>query len=483
MPRPAPPAGGTTTPTTPTTPAPTIPVQGIGPSVIPVTTTTVTPIVQTPLVGTATIKEIIVEENTKTDDDTVILISKLEVGDSFSADMADGVKAQLINSGLFKDVIVYWSTVDGGVRIHLLVKDKHSWVIAPAFYNQPTNVGGGVGFGENNLFGQNQKLLVYGQIATGDSFFIGAWVIPSIVGTRFYAQFDTFLKSARNIEYAAPSEYYGDGANPKPVRESRIHYLNGGMKLGMELFRGFKIDSRLRAASVAYVDDSIKLSEGATAADLGLVDGDPIPAPGGEGWDVSNEWTVTIDRRANYYGIQSGYRLGASLEHSLESLGSDFNYWLAGVSFQRAKKIFERHNFVVKGAFGYGRNLPFQQEFRVGGTAMRGWLNDQFRGNLRGIANVEYSLPILPTIKGLSIRGLVFFDSAYTTFTRVAEDDAKRDYLPGSNVRGLEGFKNSVGVGTRFYLRQIVLPLLGLDVGYGLEAGDVQIYLAIGLTD
>ena len=33
------------------------------------------------------------------------------------------------------------------------------------------------------------------------------------------------------------------------------------------------------------------------------------------------------------------------------------------------------------------------------------------------------------------------------------------------------------------YLRQIVLPLLGLDFGYGLEARDYQIYLAIGLTD
>ena len=50
-------------------------------------------------------------------------------------------------------------------------------------------------------------------------------------------------------------------------------------------------------------------------------------------------------------------------------------------------------------------------------------------------------------------------------------------------MRGLAGFKNSVGVGTRLYLRQIVLPLLGLDFGYGLEARDYEIYLAVGLTD
>ena len=45
------------------------------------------------------------------------------------------------------------------------------------------------------------------------------------------------------------------------------------------------------------------------------------------------------------------------------------------------------------------------------------------------------------------------------------------------------GFKNSVGVGTRLLMRQIVIPLLGVDVGYGLEAHDYQVYLAIGLTD
>ena len=30
---------------------------------------------------------------------------------------------------------------------------------------------------------------------------------------------------------------------------------------------------------------------------------------------------------------------------------------------------------------------------------------------------------------------------------------------------------------------KIVLPLLGLDFGYGVERGDYEIYLAIGLTD
>jgi outer membrane protein assembly factor BamA len=391
------------------------------------------------------------------------------------------VKADLITSGLFKDVVVYWSNVEGGVQIHLLVKDKHSWVIAPAFYNQPTNVGGGIGFGENNLFGQNQKMLLYGQIATGDSFFIGAWVIPSLGGTRFYSQLDTYLKSARNIEYAPPSGFLD--AAPKEVRESRMNYLNGGVKLGIELFRGFKIDTRLRAAKVTY--KNVKLADGATMADVDplLSDTDPVPAPGGEGWDVSNEWSISIDRRANYYGIQSGYRLAASLERSLGA--SDFDYTLTSFSVFRAKRILERHNVVFRGGLSIGKHLPFQQEYVLGGTTMRGYVNNQFRGDLKVLANVEYSVPLM-TIKGFSVRGLAFFDSGYATFLETSGMEARRHYLPGSTAHdasALAPLKNSIGVGTRLYLRQIVLPLLGLDFGYGLEASDFQIYLAIGLTD
>ena len=428
-----------------------------------------------------TIKKIVVEDNTKTTADTVIFISQLEEGDEWNPTMVDLVKERLVSSGLFKDVEVYWTPKDGGVVVHILAKDKHSWVIAPAFYNQPTNVGGGVGFGENNLFGQNQKLLLYAQVATGDSFFIGAWVIPSIGGTRLYAQLDTYLKSARNFEYNAPTSYLVKDAI-HPVRESRLLYLNGGARLGWEFIRGVKLDTRIRGARVSYSD--LKVDEEALATDFedGIRpnNGTVLP-PGTEGWDVSNETNLSFDNRANWYGVQTGHRYRFTFEHALPSLGSDFIYWLAKFNAFKAIKIFDRHNFVAKLDVGYGRNLPFQQEFTTGGTSMRGYLNDEFRGNLRGLANLEYSFPVF-TIAGFGVRGLAFWDSAYTTFTATSTNE-DRNYLANAKVRELDGFKNSVGVGTRFYLRQIVLPLLGLDFGYGLEARDFQIYLAIGLTD
>ena len=453
----------------------------------------------TPVEGPQEIREIIVEDNTKTTSATVEFISGLKVGDIWDPNKIDVIKSRLVSSGLFKDVEVYWTKTDGGVAVHLLAKDKHSWVIAPAFYNQPTNVGGGIGFGENNLFGQNQKLLLYGQIATGDSFFVAAWVIPSIASTRFSMQIDTYIKSARNIEYKTPQSYEVSGdMDVIPVRESRIHYYNFGLKGGLEFWRGINLATRIRGAWVAFPDVKLITEEGATINDVGA-GLDPLlapPPPGDNGWDLSNEWSLTIDKRANWYGIQDGFKYQYSFEYSIPKL-STFNYWMTYLSGMKAWKILERHNLVTKQIVSFGHNLPFQQEFQTGGTSMRGWLNNQFRGNLRWIGNIEYSVPVF-TIKGFSVRALAFWDSAYTTFTETHGQNldgtpsadgsgydpvAHRHYLPNPQVRGFDGFKNSVGIGTRFYLRQIVLPLLGLDFGYGLEARDFQIYLAIGLTD
>jgi outer membrane protein assembly factor BamA len=436
------------------------------------------------------IKEILVQENTKTTTDTVTLIADIDVGDDWSVDMITGIKTRLLSSGLFKDAEVFSSTVPGGVRVTIVVHDKHSWVIAPAFYNQPTNKGAGVGYGENNLFGQNQKLLLYGQIASGDTFFIGAWVIPSIGGTPFYAQLDTYLKQSRVIEYKSPNGYLD---SPEAIRESRLNYLNGGIRLGIEPIRGYKLDGRLRGAVVSYSDSPLFGNAKAPSylgknpddqgIDLGSSSATNVQNPGKEGNDVSAEGSFTIDRRANYLGVTTGTKLSVAYEHSLNALGSDFSYSLLSFGYAKGWQVLERHNLNIKGNFQYGRHLPFQQELLLGGTSMRGYVNNQYRGDSRALVNLEYSLPLF-SLFGLSVRGLGFWDSGYIAFLN--EDSKQRNYLPGSRREDQDkfaGFKNSVGVGTRLYLKQIVLPLLGVDVGYGLEAGDIQVYLAIGLTD
>jgi hypothetical protein len=220
----------------------------------------------------------------------------------------------------------------------------------------------------------------------------------------------------------------------------------------------------------------------------GATTAEEILPPGAEGWDVSTELTLKFDRRANWYGIMSGDKYQISYEQALPELGSDFKYSMMGASYVRARKYFERHNLVIKSSASYGKTLPFQQEFTSGGTSLRGYKGAQFRGDFKLAFNAEYSVHLFsmpfPLLERLAVRGLIFADSRYTTFLKSGDPSPDRNYLPGYDTQKRSApFKNSVGLGTRFFARSIVLPLLGLDVGYGLESGAIEVYFAIGLTD
>ncbi|HMG53680.1 MAG TPA: hypothetical protein VK601_09360, partial [Kofleriaceae bacterium] len=75
-----------------------------------------------------TIRDIVVEGNTKTTTNTVELIAGIEVGDDWDNTTLDKVKRDLVSSGLFRDVEGFWEPCGPtttpkceatGVRVHI----------------------------------------------------------------------------------------------------------------------------------------------------------------------------------------------------------------------------------------------------------------------------------------------------------------------------------------------------------------------------
>ena len=99
---------------------------------------------------------------------------------------------------------------------------------------------------------------------------------------------------------------------------------------------------------------------------------------------------------------------------------------------------------------------------------------------LSGKTSYQYSVPIAKW-KIFAFRALAFYDSGYVAF-HFRDPSGMRKYLP-TESDGAHWFRNDVGGGIRIYVSNVVLPLLGLDFGYGLEGHSPEIYFEIGLTD
>jgi hypothetical protein len=90
----------------------------------------------------------------------VRLIADVDVADKLTDGLVERVKIDLQAAAVQGDRRRQSSSIASRVRLKIRAKDKHSWVIAPDLLQPAGNVGGGLGFGENNLLGLNKKILV-----------------------------------------------------------------------------------------------------------------------------------------------------------------------------------------------------------------------------------------------------------------------------------------------------------------------------------
>jgi outer membrane protein insertion porin family len=349
-----------------------------------------------------------------------------------------------------------------GVVVVATLDDKHSWIVAPTLFFLAGKKAFGLGYAENNLYGRNQKVLMYGQIGNRDSLFYGALLDPAIRGRRWNARLDVYLYQRVIDEYANPVD---DATNFDIARITTSRYFGGGALIGYN-FRWWLVgDFRLRGAYVQFPE--------ARADDDTL-----LPVPQHDGWDISAQARITIDRRARAWGVTWGPYLQLVVDQAIPGL-DDYGYTMSLLRAYYGWRILEEHQLELRTHLNVGYKLPFHEELVNGGIIdLRGYALEQFRGDTRAMWRAEYSVPLVKW-KFLAFRAVGFFDSAYMAFNFQRSD---RAYLP-SQTPGSSWFRNNVGGGLRVYLRNVVLPLLGFDYSYALEGKHTEVYFEVGLTD
>ena len=406
----------------------------------------------------------VVRGDSKVTERTLGYLAHVSIGTPLGIEDIPELEEALLSSELFESAKVTFEETAGGVNLVATLSDKQSWIAAPTVYFLPGNRAFGVGFVENDLRGVDQKLLLYGQLGTQTSLFFGSFLDPAWRGSKLSWRLDVYAVQHHISEYLNP---IGDPRNFDIARKTTETFLDAGALIGWAFRWWLVADFRFRGAYVYFRNPQ-------DAA------GAPTTSPETDGWDISVQTRVTLDHRTHRYGLTWGPYLQLMVESSVPGLDS-YGY---GVMLGRAYyswKLFGEHELEIRGLFHAGYHLPIHEELTNGGVGdLRGYAVDQFRGDLRTVFRAEYSVPLVRW-RIFAFRALAFYDTG-TIGNHFRRTGGDRDYLPSE--RSSSGWwRNDVGGGLRIYVKNVVLPLLGLDFGYGIEGHSPEVYFEVGLTD
>lgn len=434
------------------------------------------------------VTDVRVQNNVRTEDDTVRSIAGINIGDLIEPDTLERARERLHTSGMFADVNVFWEPFRDGVRVYINIKEKFPWAPVPTFSLSPGNISGGLVIAHSNLFGRGKRGVIGGRLSTVDSGALLVYDDPALLGSWAFWQLRGQFKDVVIPEFSNEKDI-----PVEPLRESKFRSYGGELSIGVAWLRKVK-------TAVGYGYDQFNF-RGSTPNPK-----DPLAVDYGPSWATPIPRTkrgmvkagLTFDFRGREHAIVYGNALGFGMEWGDKRWGSDDNisYWKASTAYEQGIRFFRKHNFILRAGAIAGEDVPIWAENYVGGTNLRGFVYRQFTGDTQASAQAEYHFPLF-SISKLDVRGLFFGDGAAVWWRKLPpivpgamggeqymdRPDGRR-FLPPTYVK--QGFDPNrdvhvgVGGGIRFFLRSVAVPLVGVDIGHGIGTKTVRLILVLG---
>ena len=428
--------------------------------------------------------------NLRTNEDTILSLAGVRINDTLEEETLGLVRERLNTSGLFADVNVWWESHGDGVRVDIKVKDKFPWAPVPTGSWSANNASLGLVFVHGNLFGRGKQALIGARLARLDSGAVIVYRDPALFGSWAYWE----MKGVAQRQ-VIPEYNIGDSRrNPtSPWRQTTFDSFGIEPALGVAWFRRVRTQVSWRMDRVTYVTGKERLFDPETGIELPLP-----PAPNAEaltsrgGKMGIGRASLSLDWRSREFAVMTGPALGGELEVAGSEFNSDFTFWRIGAHWEQGIRFFRRCNLIYSAGGTLAHDTPIWWDPTAGGNGLRGYLVQQFRGDTALGGHVEYHFPLF-SVGSLDVRGLGFYDMAAVWNRSLPTTQTPSGYLirtedlrtfdPRYVALGFDrqrDLHNDVGVGLRFFLRSVAVPLVGFDAGYGLEAGVVRFILLVG---
>jgi len=389
-----------------------------------------------------------VKGNTKTKERVILREMRQKPGEPFNSKLARRSMQRVYNLGFFEDVNIKMNPgVDpNAVVMELDVTEKRTGSFGiGAGYSSEDGVIGMVSIGDTNFRGTGDAISLSYETSGDDTDAHGytfsyrrPWLdSKETVGTfRIYNrtyEYDDYDESGDLKETYMRKYSGGELTFGRPVSEYSTNYLT--------------LRNR-KDSYVKHVDDG-NLGDRST--------------PAYEGWRRDNFGTTrsvtfehVTDTRDNVYNPMSGSRL--SLSGEFAGFGGDFSFQKYTVDGQRYVRAGRSQVFALRARYGVGTgDISEFNQYRVGGQgSLRGYREDQFRGDREFLGTVEYRFPVVK-----KVQGALFTDWGGAWDSGLTPDDLHA----------------SVGVGI-----SLTTPIgpLRFDYGWGEDGG--RVHFSVGST-
>lgn len=390
-----------------------------------------------------------VKGNKKTKDYVILREMRQEIGTPFNAKLARRSMQRVYNLGFFEDVNIRMNpgVEPNAVIMEVNVTEKRTGTFGiGAGYSTSDGIIGMVSISDTNFRGRGESIiLMYERSgdetdAHGYSFtFRHPWLDRHETAFRLQLYNRTYAYNDYDTRGHFKEEYMrkysgGELTFSRPVSEYSTNFIT---------FRNRK-DKYVRHVSSGNAGNR--------------------STPEYAGWRHDNfglTRSITLehvtDTRDNIYNPTEGNKVNISLE--VGAFGGDFDYQKASIEHQHYRVAGDHDQvWAFRGMYGYGRgDLTEFNKFRLGGQgSLRGYRDDQFRGDRMILGSIEYRFPLAKKIQG----------ALFTDFGGVWDT--------GLRPRNLKG---SIGVGISL---NTPMGPFRLDYGRGSQGG--RFHFSVGTS-
>lgn len=390
-----------------------------------------------------------VKGNEKTKDYVILREMRQKVGEPFNAKKTQRSWQRVNNLGFFEEVTpkVQPGVEPNAVVIEWNVKERRTGTFSVgAGYSSQDGVIGMIGIGDTNFRGTGDAVNITYQFSGDDTDSHGysfsyrrPWLDQKqTVGTfRIYNrtyEYDDYDENGDHIESYMRHYSGGEITLGRPVSEYSTNYIT--LRNRKDQYNKQTETGNMRNRTPESVHEEWKKYNFGTTRSLTL--------------------QHVTDTRDNIYFPTSGGRI--ALTGEIGGFGADFDYRKADIEDQRYFKAGKNQVWALRGQYGWSDgHISEYARYKVGGQdSLRGYRDDQFRGEHMFLATLEYRFPIVSKVQG----------AIFTDWGSAWESGLWPDDIHGS-----------VGIGM-----SLVTPLgpIRLDYGRGDDGG--RVHFSVGGT-